>query len=124
MAEKESENLSSLIPLKKYLTDSLAEQGLLFTTLTKWEDGKVYCNHRVLFQKAVNWNFTDWHYSLLDKDGFLIKDFHFTQNDFIVDTKDGRTTALLNRCNAAMTLNEYQRITSLQVILDKKMSSE
>jgi flagellar basal body-associated protein FliL len=112
----------ALVSTKKYLTDSLAEQGLLFTTQMKWEDGKMYCNNRVLLLGEQAPNFSDWYFSLLDKDGFLIKDFHFSQNDFVAEEAAGRTTAFLNRCQAAISLNEYQRIARLQVVLDKKIN--
>lgn len=109
-------------PVERRLTDVSAGYDLLFTLQTKWEDGKIYGNNRITFQKLPAPNFSDWLYSLLDKDGFLIKEFHFSSNDFVSETDTaGRTTALLNRFNADMSLKEYQRIDRLQVVVDKRI---
>lgn len=109
-------------PVNRHLTAIATDDGLLFTLQTKWEDGKIYGNNKVLFQKAPITNFSDWLYLLLDKDGFLLKEFHFSPTEFIVETAaDGRVTALLNRFNAAMTQKEYLRIDRLQVVVDKKV---
>lgn len=108
--------------VERRLTDVSEEYGLLFTLQTKWEDGKIYGNNRIAFQRIPTANFSEWLYSLLDKDGFLIREFHFSTTDFVAETDtSGRTSAFLNRFNAEMSLKEYQRIDRLQVVVDKRI---
>lgn len=108
------------LPAGKFLTDSLAEQGVLVTLLAKWQDEKIYCNTRILFQQAPA--ASEWQISLLDKEGFVIKEFRFTAADFVAEVQPGGAiTALLNRSNAPLSQKEYQRIVKLQVVLDKKL---
>jgi hypothetical protein len=111
--------------LERRLTDISTVYGLMITLQTKWADGKIYGNSRVSFEKTPVPNITDWRFSLLDKDGFLIREFHFSANDFVFETgANEQITGLLNRFNADMSLKEYQRIDRLQVVVDKKLSSQ
>lgn len=113
---------TAALTTQKQLSDSIGEHGLFFSLEAKWEDGKLYGNNRVSFLKSPVWSFADWRYSLLDADGFLIKEFRFALADFVFETKPGgRITGLLNRFNAEMTIKEFQRIEKLQVVLDKKV---
>ena len=123
-AETKPVNQPADFSAKKYLSDSVSTPGLRFASQIKWEEGKMYCNNRVLFENEPAWNFTDCHYSFLDKEGFLITDIHFSQTDFVTETKAGRMTALLNRSNISISFGEYQRIAQLQVVLDNKLSRE
>ena len=113
------------VSLERRLTDISTVYGLMITLQTKWADGKIYGNSRVSFEKTPVPNVTDWRFSLLDKDGFLIREFHFSANDFVFETgANEQITGLLNRFNADMSLKEYQRIDRLQVVVDKKLSSQ
>lgn len=126
-----------LLPAKKHAIENKAPEVLaaaaaknlrlrsaaaLFTLETKWEEGKIYGKGRITFRDTLMPVFVILSYLLLDKDGFLIKEFQFPRTDFLYETdSSGRTTALLNRFRAAMDLKEYRHIASMQVVLDKKL---
>lgn len=106
----------------KKLSDSLPSQHLFFTSETKWEDGKMYCNNQVFPENPQPLEFTELRYAFLDKDEFLIRELRFTPNDFVAEMNAyGSLAALLNRSSTAMTEKEYGRIKKLQVVLDKKL---
>jgi hypothetical protein len=106
---------------EKKLSDSLVSQHLFFTSETKWEDGKMYCNNQVFPENPQPLLFTELRYSFLDKDEFLIRELHFTPNDFVTEMNAyGGIAALLNRSSTGMSEKEYNRIEKLQVVLDKK----
>lgn len=106
---------------EKKLSDSLVSQHLFFTSAIKWEDGKMYCNNQVFPENPQPLTFTELRYSFLDKDEFLIRELHFTANDFVTEMNAyGGIAALLNRSSAEMSEKEYNRIKKLQVVLDKK----
>jgi hypothetical protein len=104
--------------------DTLAEYSLSFLTRTKWEDGKIYCNNYVHFDGNPIWSFKDWSFYLLDKDGFLVKKFSFPLAELMFETKDGgRITGMIAKCNGELSQEEYAKIHSLEVVLDKKKVS-
>jgi hypothetical protein len=109
--------------VRKLLTDSLP--GFFFRTETKWEDGKMYCNNQVFLENPQPLHFSDLRYSFLDKDEFLIKELHFTFNDFVSETNGyGGISALLNRCSTELSQKEFDRIDKLQVVLNKMVSGK
>lgn len=107
----------------KKLSDSLVSRQLFFTSETKWEDGKMYCNNQVFPEDPQPLLFTELRFSFLDKDGFLIRELRFTPSDFVTEMNAyGGIAALLNRSSTGMSEKEYNRIAKLQVVLDKKRS--
>jgi len=121
---KPVETTNPTVVVQKQLADSATGYGYKFSCHTKWQDGKIYCNNRIYLQHSSAPLVAECRFELLDKDGFLLKEFSFTPADFFSETQpDGELTALLNHCKAEMGIDEYLRIEKLQVVLDKKITS-
>lgn len=105
-------------------SDSMPGYGLTFVLQTKWEDGKLYGNNRIKLGNNAYWRFADCRYFLLDAEGYLIKALSFTQNDFVFETTpDGKPTALINRFQVVLPFPDYEKMETLQVALDRKLSA-
>lgn len=108
----------------KLLTDSSMSHSLTFSLQLKWEDGKMYGNNKVGLTDSLNPGFTDLRYYLLDRDGFLIKELSFIQDDFIAELgPDNRVQNLTNKFNTVINAGEFQKIEKMQAVLDKKTTA-
>lgn len=117
--------LSSTKSTTAVFKDSSMKHGIIFVADLKWEDDKMYINFDVRFLADPIWNFKDWTWLLLDSEGYLIKQYDMTLNHYMFKVAPGgRIAGLTGKRNDSLAFTEYERISHLQVVLDKKFEQE
>lgn len=120
---KTNASQSEKLDVQKNFVDSSAGYSLQASLQTKWVEGK-------LFGKAnLQYNSTDslpaiglCSFYLLDADGYLLKKFDLTAADFLIhQTPEGRTIGYTAQVNAPFSFTDYQRLSALKLVLDRKL---